>query len=212
MAFPWGAAISAVGSIAGGFLGRSGAARQNQQNIQLSRDQMAFQERMRNTAYQAAMKDMRLAGLNPILAYQQGGASSPGGAAIPVVNEMTDMANSARSATGKFLEAKMLNAQIDKAKAELHNVNADTDLKYELGAKAIEDTRAANALSVNLLKDGLIKDETLASAKAAAARDKSREEILKTKWGKAATKIGTLGREANPFLESSNSAKRLGKK
>lgn len=49
----------------------------NAQQAQLNRD---FEERMRATQYQTAVGDMQAAGLNPMLAYSQGGAGNLGGA------------------------------------------------------------------------------------------------------------------------------------
>lgn len=66
-------------AIIGGGLGLYGARRQEQAGRQASASQMAFQERMRETQYQTAVQDMAAAGLNPALAYQQGGAGTPSG-------------------------------------------------------------------------------------------------------------------------------------
>ena len=146
----WGAV---VGGLAGGLLSKLGQDSANAQNLKIAREQMAFQERMSNTAYQRGMKDMRLAGLNPILAYSKGGASTPGGASANMVNSsaalgqaVTGMAQ--QVATVKQMEAqtKQLDNLSTKTAHEARGAAARATMQ-EIAAKNAKDANMGNAAS-----------------------------------------------------------------
>lgn len=100
--------------LAGDFIGASNSAKKSAKQAQ---KQMDFQERMSNTSYQRAVGDLTKAGLNPMLAYSQGGASTPSGAAGDVPDQSKlGSATVANYATAQ--QVKNVQANTEKTKAE----------------------------------------------------------------------------------------------
>lgn len=113
----WGSALI------GGALSYWGQQSANQANKRLAQGQMEFQERMSNSAYQRAVVDMEKAGLNPMLAYDKGGASTPPGAMARMENPMSGVPAAVQSALAvrrQKLELDAIQSQVEKNKADAH--------------------------------------------------------------------------------------------
>lgn len=96
----------------------------NKTNVKLSREQMAFQERMSNTAVQRHAKDLEAAGFNRLLAAGANGASTPSGSA----------------ATVKAPEITPIDIiGIQKARAEVDRTKAETILLAQNAGKSLEE-------------------------------------------------------------------------
>lgn len=104
-----------LGALIGGGLSMWGQDRANKATERLARDRMAWEERMSSTAHQREVRDLRAAGLNPILS-AGGGASTPSGA-NPVISSISEgAATAARQLPHMIALTRKLNAEGDIAR------------------------------------------------------------------------------------------------
>jgi hypothetical protein len=139
--FDW---VPSILGAAGSYFGQQSA---NSMNRDIAREQMAFQQQMSNTAWQRGVADMRAAGINPMLAVSQGGASSPVGSITRVESPTKDAISA---------------LNLRNLSESLRNLREDTKLKR------VQQQYTAD-LAGSALQDGLLKSKQ-AQVAAATAR------------------------------------------
>lgn len=143
----------------------------NQQSAAQAKEQMDFQERMRQTQYQTAIDDMKKAGLNPMLAYSQGGAGVPTGAMGSV--STAKMENALGAGVSGYQALATNNADLDlKASqttattAQAIKTEADTIQTKAMTLKTAEDTALSTQQRINLQNQIRKLDEEILNLRA----------------------------------------------
>jgi len=164
------ALITAASSLFGINKASSGQEQTNAQNVKIASRQMAFQKKanakqmrfqnhMASTSYKRAMADMENSGLNPILAYKQGGAATPGGATsggagIAAQNPDAaygDLGSKVAQAAQVYLNNKLQKSQIKNltSTTALNNASAKTAAAQEKLTTLKQMTELATANNIN---------------------------------------------------------------
>lgn len=145
-----GPAVGALATLIGGERANKSSAKSAQEATaateRMSDKSMAFTERMSNTSYQRAMHDMKSAGINPMLAITQGGASTPSGSSGSGVSSKFE--NTLGEAANSAMNMKAMSANLDK-------IRADTALSNSM----------SQAYKADVLLKGASSAKTMAEAK-----------------------------------------------
>ena len=217
-----------VGAAITGGLSFLGGERRNSAQAAMADRQMDFQERMSSTAHQREVKDLKEAGLNPILSAKLGGASSPAGA-MPNVEDT--IGPSAERAMSTALAIQKQRAEVELLRAQERNVNSQ-NIKTQADTEAVHANipgiKAASQVAVESTSPDILQRhqvprqtlamtdkvkaeldilrENLASAKSIADRDRIINEFYNSDAGKALIKVFAGSTLLEPTGRLTNSA------
>lgn len=144
-----GTIVAGLGSsLISGLFGSSAQKKANKTNIELQQKQLDWQERMSNSEWQRGVQDMKAAGLNPMLAFSQGGASTPNVSAARVEPEdaWSKAAHSAGQTAMQAMMLKQQEANIELTRAQAAKTTAEIPgvTTTSANAPAMQEAQLAN--------------------------------------------------------------------
>ena len=149
-----------------------------------------WQEHMSSTAYQRAVEDMKKAGLNPILAFANGGASTPGGSAGTISGASMGLASSSAlgvSRSGGFVP----NAYESSSWSQSDWYNAAQSWQQMLSSTQMTPYGLAKALTK-------VGDDTSKAIKKATPEPKKEKSKEQSRGIKPQDKTGAYGEKRKP--------------
>lgn len=123
------------------------SAKYNSEEAQKNRD---FQLYMSNTSYQRAVKDLEAAGLNPILAYMNGGASTASGSTASTGYYSGQQADYNHALAASLIQTAMNNDTNLRITQMNNNTSKDVArINQETGKYSADSSRESNKYSAN---------------------------------------------------------------
>lgn len=141
----WSAGAALIGSL----IDRDSARDASAASAEAANQQMLFQERMADTAYQRQVADLKAAGINPMLVSKLGGAVTPAGAMpqvfVPQIGDsfskIASGLSSAAQASKTTTEGEILEQTgFAQARANLEKTVADIGFTAQQTTKLVKDT------------------------------------------------------------------------
>lgn len=180
------ALLPAAASVVGGLIAAKGQKDTNKSNAEQAEINRDFQQSNSDTAHQREVKDLREAGINPILSAKFGGASTPSGAMATMNNPMEPIANGINSASNLALQTQMTRENI-MTQRSVQNLNS---------AQAVQSKAAA----IKTMLDAQKVKEEIPAVRSESEKESAGEWYRKSdvyKWIIKPT--GDTLKELNPF-------------